>query len=131
MLTLSTAKGLPETFYFRFFPVADATLALSSLDFTEQSRLRDEVLALNRDLNNLARQLQQANGELRELNELKNQSLGMAAHDLRKPVGLIMTYSEFVLDEASDSLSTEHQGFLRTCMDAAAGMKYLIVPFYY
>jgi signal transduction histidine kinase len=128
-LTLSTASGMPETLYFRFFPVPEGTLALGSLDFPEQQRLRDDVLALNGELNNLTRQLHQANAELRELNELKNRFIGMAAHDLRKPVGVVLTYSEFVLEEAGDRLGEEHRGFLRTSLAAAAGMKKLIDSF--
>ncbi len=128
-LTLSTSSGKPETLGFRFFPVSGGTLALASLDFQEQVELRDEVLDLNRELNNLTRQLHQANAELRELNQLKNQFLGMAAHDLRKPIGLIMTYGEFVLDEAGPELSEEHREFLRICLKAATGMKTLIDDF--
>ena len=102
---------------------------MGSLDFEEQARLRTEVLGLNRELNDLTRQLHQANAELRDLNQLKNQFLGMAAHDLRKPVGVIMTYSEFVLDEAGPALSPGHRKFLQTCLAAATGMKRLIDDF--
>jgi signal transduction histidine kinase len=128
-LTLSTASGMPETLGFRFFPLTTGTLVLGSLDFLEQLSLRNEVLGLNRELNNLTRQLHQANAELRELNELKNQFIGMAAHDLRRPVGVIMTYSEFVLDEAGAGLDDEQRGFLRANLAAAAGMKRLIDNF--
>lgn len=128
-LTVSTAAGMPETLAFRFFATAQGTLVVGSLDFAEQQALRNQVLDQNRELNNLARQLHQANAELRDLNQLKNQFLGMAAHDLRKPIGLILTYSEFVLDEAADRLSPEHLGFLRTCQQAANGMKQLIDGF--
>jgi signal transduction histidine kinase len=128
-LTVSTASGMPETLSFRFFPLPKGTLALASLDFPEQLRLRAEVLGLNGELANLTRQLHQANAELRELNELKNRFIGMAAHDLRKPVGVVMTYSEFVLDEAGDRLGDEQRGFLRASLAAAANMKRLIDNF--
>jgi len=128
-LTISTAAGLPETLGFRFFPLPAGTLALASLDFQEEQKLRADVLALNGELNNLTRQLHQANAELRELNQLKNRFLGMAAHDLRKPVGVIMSYNEFVLDEAGPQLSAEHREFLRTSLAAANAMKQLIDGF--
>jgi len=129
LLSLNTAAGLPESFLFRFFALPEGILAMGSFDLQEQVRLRTEVLGLNRELNDLTRQLHQANAELRELNQLKNQFLGMAAHDLRKPIGVIMTYSEFVLDEAAGQLSEEHQEFLRTCLAAATGMRRLIDGF--
>jgi signal transduction histidine kinase len=128
-LDLKTAGGLPESLYFRFFTLPDGWFALGNLDVEEQARLRTEVLALNRDLNNLSRQLHLANAELRELNQLKNQFLGMAAHDLRKPVGVVMTYTEFVLDEAGEALSDEHRKFLRTSLTACGDMKRLIDDF--
>lgn len=128
-LTLDTAAGVPESMDFRFFPVPGGTLAVASPDFREQQTLRGQVLQLNGELNNLTRQLHQANAELRELNELKNRFLGMAAHDLRKPVGVIMTYSEFVLDEAGPQLAPEHREFLRTCLNAATGMRRVIDEF--
>ena len=127
-LTLSTVSGMPETLCFRFFPLPDGALVLASLDFPEQQRMRDEVMGLNQELNNLTRQLHQANAELRDLNKLKNQFLGMAAHDLRNPIGLIMNYSEFVLDEAGE-LSAEHREFLQICLAAAERMKQLIDGF--
>jgi signal transduction histidine kinase len=128
-LTVNTASNMPESVDFRFFPLPDGALALGSFDFQEQQKLRGEVLGLNGELNNLTRQLHQTNAELRDLNQLKNQFLGMAAHDLRAPVGLIISYSEFVLDEAGDTLSGEHREFLQICRDAAEGMQRLIESF--
>ena len=128
-LTISTAAGVPETVDFQFFPAGAGTLVLGSFDLQEQQELRREVLALNQEANNLGRQLAQANAELRELNQLKNQFLGMAAHDLRAPAGLIITYSEFLLDEAGKTLSEEHREFLRVCLSSALGMKRLIENF--
>ncbi|MCX6875226.1 MAG: HAMP domain-containing sensor histidine kinase [Verrucomicrobia bacterium] len=129
LLALKTAAGVPESFQFRCFALPAGTLALGSLDFPEQAHLRHAVLGLNRELNDLTRQLHLANAELRELNQLKNQFLGMAAHDLRKPLGVIMTYLEFVLDEAGAQLTAQHREFLRTGLAAATGMKRLIDNF--
>jgi signal transduction histidine kinase len=128
LLSLKTLAG-PESYQFCCFPLQGGTLALGSLDFAEQEHMRTQVIGLNRNLNNLTRELHMANAELRELNQLKNQFLGMAAHDLRKPVGVIMTYLEFVLDEAGAQLTAQHRDFLRICHTAATGMKRLIDSF--
>ena len=69
LITLSTASGIPETLSFRFFPGAQGTLVLAAPDLHEQEDLRNQSLALNGELNNVTRQLHQANAELRELNE--------------------------------------------------------------
>ena len=128
-LTVNTASGMPESLDFRFFPLPAGVLALGSLDIQEQQHLSGELLGLNSELNNLTRQLHQANAELVELNQLKNQFLGMAAHDLRTPAGLIINYSEFVLDEADDKLSAEHREFLEICRASAEDMNHLIENF--
>jgi signal transduction histidine kinase len=129
MLDVATKAGLPQTFYFRFFTYDDQLLCFGAKDSDEEERLRTEVLSLNQELSNLTRDLQKSNAELARLNELKNQFLGMAAHDLRKPVGLVMAYSEFVLDEAGDALGDEHREFLLTILASAESMKRLIDDF--
>ncbi len=122
-LTFQTPAGLPETLVVRFFPMSEGTLVLASLDFEEQSKLEREILVLNQDLSNLSRQLQQANADL---HELKTRFLGMASHDLGRPLSVILAYGEFLRDEAAVGLSEEHRGFLDTILAAAAGMKRLI-----
>jgi signal transduction histidine kinase len=129
MLDVATEAGSPKTFYFRFFTHQDQVLCFGAEDPDDGERLRTEVLSLNQELSNLTRDLQKSNAELAKLNELKNQFLGMAAHDLRKPVGLVMAYSEFLLDEAGPALGEEHCGFLSTILDSAQSMKRLIDDF--
>ena len=128
-LTVKNASGLPETYYFRFFPLAEGTLALGSMDFHEQACLHNKILKLNGELNNLTRSLHQANAELQELSQLKNQFLGMAAHDLRTPIGVIMTYSEFLLDESGDTLAPKYRDYLEKCLASTHRMKRIIDNF--
>lgn len=45
--------------------------------------------------------------ELERLNELKNRFLGMAAHDLRNPLTVILTASDFLLSDTAAQLSPE------------------------
>jgi PAS domain S-box-containing protein len=52
-------------------------------------------------------EIAEKNAELAKLNELKNQLLGMAAHDLRNPLTVVNTASAFLLDDASRLLSAE------------------------
>lgn len=130
LITLATAAGVPESYRFRFFPLADAAvLALGSPDVQAATRLQSALLDLNQELSQRSRELHRANAELLELNRLKNQFLGMAAHDLRRPINVIMIYTEFVLAEAGAQLSSEHQAFLRTSLTAAADMRRLIDSF--
>ncbi|MCO6473585.1 MAG: HAMP domain-containing histidine kinase [Melioribacteraceae bacterium] len=62
----------------------------------------DEMSRLNNDLVNLKRQLAQSNIKLKQLNEIKNNFLGMAAHDLRNPLGQILNFTDFILEDTSN-----------------------------
>jgi PAS domain S-box-containing protein len=54
------------------------------------------------------------NAELVELNNVKNQLLGMAAHDLRNPLSIVSAASSYLLDDASRHLpETRRNDFLR------------------
>lgn len=48
-------------------------------------------------LNQVYEELKQKNQELKKLNQQKNQFLGMAAHDLRNPLGVITEYSRLLI----------------------------------
>lgn len=82
----------------------------------------DELTQVNNELANLHRELAKANAELTVLNEKKNQLLGMAAHDLRTPIGVIQTYSEFIETEARDVLDAEQLSFVHTIRETSRFM---------
>lgn len=52
-------------------------------------------------------ELAEKNSQLAKLSELKNQFLGMAAHDLRNPLTVIITCAGFLLEEGGASLPEE------------------------
>lgn len=65
--------------------------------------LLDELTRVNNELVNLHRDLAKRNQELATANELKNRFLGMAAHDLRNPLGAIVGCAELLeLDATPD-----------------------------
>jgi len=89
LLNLNTPSTLPETYYFQFSEIDGDILVLGKIDIEEVEILRKQFISANTELTNLTRELQKANAELNKLNQLKNQFLGMAAHDLRNPLGVI------------------------------------------
>ena len=129
LINIETASRLPQSFYFSFKRVADHILAFGRLDADELENMRTEVLSLNRDLNNLTRELHKKNAQLKLLNTEKNKFLGMAAHDLRSPVGTIRCYTEFIIDEAAHQLEAEHVGFLKTIDTTCRFMQRLVDDF--
>ncbi|WP_445664325.1 sensor histidine kinase [Fodinibius sp. AD559] len=72
--------------------------------------LYNEMSGLNNELANMQRKLTKRTAELEKMNELKNQMLGMAAHDLRNPLTLIQNYAIFLIeDHKEQSIFTEDQ----------------------
>ncbi|MCG8615223.1 MAG: PAS domain-containing sensor histidine kinase [Desulfobacterales bacterium] len=128
-LNVKRRNGLPQTYQFRFTPKEDLLYAIGEPDIDELEGVRKEILSLNEELSNMGRELHKKNAQLSILNREKNQFLGMAAHDLRKPIGLVLTYSDFLIDEAGPVLDEEHRGFLGTIQKSCIFMKRLVDDF--
>jgi signal transduction histidine kinase len=62
------------------------------------------------------------NARLRQLDAEKNFFLGMAAHDLRNPIGNIQTLAQLLKEEASERLSADEQTYLAMIATASKGM---------
>jgi signal transduction histidine kinase len=73
----------------------------------QDERIFEDLTRLNNELANLQRELHKKNTELKKLDRLKNQFLGMAAHDLRSPLVTITMYIEYLTDELRERLSEE------------------------
>lgn len=107
LLNVNTHRKLPETFFFTSFKTSDGVVLIGELNNDELAEMRKNMIGLNNELNNLTRELQKKNIQLDQLNQLKNQFLGMAAHDLRNPISSILTFSEFVLDSDDYDISDD------------------------
>ena len=70
--------------------------------------------------------LRQSNDQLRELNNQKNEFLGMAAHDLRNPIAVIQNTSLILSRYSSENLSEKQQEFLRKIHDTSKFMLELL-----
>lgn len=82
----------------------------------------EELTRLNNEMANLQREMAKTNAELNELNAQKNRLLGMAAHDLRSPLGVILVYSEYLETEAAAVLDEEQREFVTTIKDTSEFM---------
>ena len=112
LLNVTTRSGLPQSFYFRFAPIGESIVVIGDIDVNETENLRRSFVELNTTLSTTNRELQKSKAELAKLNEVKNHFLGMAAHDLRNPVGSILHLCKFVLDSDDGSLSSENREFV-------------------
>ena len=129
ILNLDSGDGIPQSFLFRFYSDEEFTYAVGQVDVAEMRLVRRELIAHSQEITNLTRDLQKKNALLAELNDEKNRFLGMASHDLRRPIGLIKTYAEFLLDEATDVLTEEHCRFLEVIRKYSASMKQIVDDF--
>jgi two-component system, sensor histidine kinase and response regulator len=63
-------------------------------------------------LKQMAEELRLKNERLKDLDQQKNHMLGMAAHDIRNPLGIILGYAKFLQADAGPLLNAEHRAFL-------------------
>lgn len=71
-------------------------------------------------------ELEKVNLELQKLNEKKNYFLGMAAHDLRNPLGNINLFSTFLLEETMDVLTESQVEYLNNIIYSSDYMLNLV-----
>ncbi len=103
--------------------------------YNNVTRLNNELTNIQRtlmkrtaDLERKTAELQEQSKELEHLNKLKNEMMGMAAHDLRSPLSTIMALSELLTDDDDDreSLSENQTNFIRDIHRASQFMLTLI-----
>ena len=95
---------------------ADADLLRKRLERERLARKQAEriIEEKSRELFTKNQELAEKNRELLELDQLKNRFLGIAAHDMRSPLGSIKGFSQLMLSEATGALTAEQQDFLGT-----------------
>ncbi|WP_313950866.1 HAMP domain-containing sensor histidine kinase [Accumulibacter sp.] len=79
---------------------------------SENEPLYEEFTRINNELAAAQRELAKKNAVLAALNEQKNRLLGMAAHDLRNPLGVIMSYAKFLNHMAGAKLDARELQFI-------------------
>lgn len=110
----------------RFSRLAEQLTEVASSSAERDDAMYEELTRVNNELANLQRELVKANRRQAELNDEKNRLLGMAAHELRAPLGIVSTYSQFLQDELADVLDEEHLGFVHTIRRRSESMLNLI-----
>lgn len=101
--------------------------ALSMASRAEPSRMDayDELMTMNNEMVALQRELARKNAELQRLDQLKNELLGTAAHDLRNPLAIIIGYTK-ILARAGSALDDRHREMLSRVEASAGYMLHLV-----
>lgn len=129
LLNVNTFTGVPQSLMLRFQEIDEKIFILGRLDFMEYEYLRKQMMELNNELSNTTRELQKKRAELEKLNRLKNQFLGMAAHDLNKSISIVQMFSQFLIEETGYELSYIHRDFLNRILHTSKSMKSIIDDF--
>jgi signal transduction histidine kinase len=80
--------------------------------FDGDTELYNELARLNNELVTAHREVIKRNVELERLNEIKNQFIGIAAHDLRNPLQVIEGYSQMLLEQHFGELTPQQHKFV-------------------
>ncbi len=104
---------------------AGELLVLAEYDIDEMERINQEVMNVNREITNLQRELARRQAELIQLNERKNEFMGIAAHDLRSPLTVVQGFSSMMLNEPEMS-QEDRTEFLGLILQSAKDMIDLI-----
>ena len=123
--TFSIATPIWKKWWFYLFVVTGMVVLISAIIKYRTNKLRGEneklnqlvedrtlqVILQNKKLEVANQQLAEQQEKLTQINDHKDKFLGMVAHDLRNPLGVIQHYSSYIVNEAKDSLSSEHLQF--------------------
>lgn len=106
------------------------------VDYISKPFNKDELIArvdaqirvkmLNDELKEKNGELQRLNEELGRLNEQKNQLIGMAAHDLRNPLTVIMGVGDLLTMQVKDGLTEKQLRYLERMKTSSLYMLNLI-----
>jgi two-component system OmpR family sensor kinase len=103
----------------------DDLLVLAEHDVQDLDRTNRELMQVNRDITNLQRELARRESRLAQLNEQKNEFIGMAAHDLRSPLSVILGFASLMLQYPDLNVS-ERREMLRLIEESVEDMLNLL-----
>ena len=95
-----------------YFMFCTAAIVITGNFFFNRLRLREFILRWELDLNR--RQLEDANAQLKELDQIKGRFFANISHELRTPLTLMISPLETIIARHSSTLGPDTTGLLRT-----------------
>ncbi len=136
-LDLYRLQGLLRTIPVASEKQVDRILAhlLSTLDVVIHSSYKQlmtsrvHIASINgafEDLERVNRTLQDANGQLKELDRLKSNFIATVSHELRTPLTSVIGYSEMLLEGMAGELVPEQRDYVKTILEKGESLLVLI-----
>jgi len=127
MLTIGSESRINTTIHARVFRREGQMLVTGEVDLNRIVKQNQRLAELNRETNNLQRQLTKekilleqtlgdltkANEQLAVLHEEKNKFMNMAAHDLRNPIAAAISYADILINDPDSFPRSTQQQFLK------------------
>lgn len=126
LINITSAAQMPGTWYFHFYNLGESVLAIGEANILEIENLHQNLQEVNQELYSTSRELQKKNAELKKAIDLKNHFLGIASHDLRNPLGVIMGFSEILIDDLKANVSEDTIEMLESIMTSSEFMLKLL-----
>jgi PAS domain S-box-containing protein len=95
-------------------------------DITELQKARNAITSLNNDLSARARELEQANIRLQELDRLKSMFVASMSHELRTPLNSIIGFTGLILQGMVGSITEEQRDMLQRSYNSSKHLLALI-----
>ncbi len=113
-----------QKYSFSAMPTQVIDLLLST--FENAVEKNKELQRVNQKLLEVQRELRDKNKELEAANAQKDRFLGMAAHDLRNPLGHIALVTDMLLDDLDDRLTPQEREMLTITQNSSRFMLELV-----
>lgn len=124
-LAIDALKSGANDYLLKNEDIAD-TVGISVDNVMEKHRLRRENLRLVEELRRSEQSLQEKVRELEQLNRVKNEFVGVAAHDLRSPLAIIEMYAAYLAERTAGRLDGKEELFLEVIQKTSHFMLQLI-----
>lgn len=99
LMSFKTGNNYPVSMKIQYLPLHGGGLIIGEQNLDESLQLHTSLMRLNSELNTVSRDLQKKTVQLEQANNLKNQFLGIATHDLRSPLATVYAYIDLLRDD--------------------------------
>lgn len=122
LYSVDTRAGEPENFRCFFVDGGEEVLLLGQAEVEDAGRNAALLADLTGELTAVSRQLEKKNAELEKMNELKNEFMGLVAHDLRSPLSNIFSLASMIADSKERLSFDVEKGLLDSILDQSKSM---------